>query len=116
MSEDIKAYEYKRKDLDNIRSYTLLTFSNGWERPSSDEIRIVLYIAGEAEGRPDKKLTGDNFAKLVGVNPKTARRWIAPEDSANFQKMPYSAWRLLLQYAGIVEPEQVINIKNVAEG
>lgn len=61
-----------------------------WDRPTGEEIREVLQLAG---------FTGDMAAKALGLGAKgdrTVRRWIS-EDSA----IPYAAWALLCNFAGL---------------
>ncbi len=54
----------------------------------------------------------NDTAKLVGVtyNPKkgssTIRKWRAATTSDDYREIPYSAWRLLLLYAGVVSVEE----------
>ena len=53
----------------------------------------------------------NDTAKLVGItyNPKkgssTIRKWRAKTTSDDYRAIPYSAWRLLLLYAGVVSVE-----------
>lgn len=60
-----------------------------WERPTGEEIREVLQLAG---------LTGGGAAKKIGLGQKgdrTVRRWIGEETH-----IPYAAWALLCDMAG----------------
>jgi len=41
-------------------------------------------------------LTGSVVGQLLGVDPRTVRKWIGGE-----REIPYSAWRLLLLHAGL---------------
>jgi len=118
MSEDIKNYEYNRKDLKDIRASTLLPYGSGWEKPTPDEIRLLFEIGGELIGKA--KLTGSIVGGITGADARSVRRWTAEEGSKGHKYISYAAWRLLLIYVGIVEPEkieleQAVNIKNVAE-
>ncbi len=103
MSEEIKNYEYNRKDLKNIRSGTLRSYADNWERPTPDEIRLLFEIGGEKLGKP--KLTGSQVGNITGSDARSVRRWTAKEGSKGHKYIPYAAWRLLLIYVGIVKPE-----------
>lgn len=64
-----------------------------YRRPSIIEIKQLIRIMG---------LTGSQVAALVGVNSsRTVRKWTGGE-----REIPYSAWRLLLIYAGIAIPTE----------
>lgn len=113
MSESVR-YTVNRKDLDGIRNTTLCLFNDGWTQPTPEEVRALIVLLGESIDLA--KLSGSQVAALTGVkDPRNVRKWTAPEDSNNFAKIPYSAWRLLLVYGGIVNAdlEDAINI-NVA--
>lgn len=68
--------------------------------PTPEEVDGLIKLAGWSQS---------DVAKLVGVgfNPKkgstTVRKWRSPVVSVEHRDIPYSAWRLLLLYAGIVE-------------
>lgn len=73
----------------NIRASCLCPFAQGWSKPTGEEIREVLRLAG---------FSGSQAAKALGLGEKgdrTVRRWIG-EDSA----IPYAAWALLCDFAG----------------
>ncbi|GAW47596.1 transcriptional regulator [Vibrio sp. 1733] len=61
-----------------------------WSRPTGEEIREVLRLAG---------LTGSQAAKKLGLGPsgsRTVRRWTGEESN-----IPYSAWGQLCYLAGL---------------
>ena len=106
MSDPNTNYTVGRKDLRNIRNTTLNLFNDGWEQPTSEEVRNLIILLGEKIG--EEKLTGSQVAALVGLkDSRNVRKWTAPEDSNNFIKIPYSAWRLLLAYGEIIELDLV---------
>lgn len=73
--------------------------SDGYVPPSPLEVDQLIKLAGWSQV---------DAASLVGVsfNPKkgssTIRKWRAKSDSDDARAIPYSAWRLLLLYAGVV--------------
>ena len=79
--------EYKRdrssEDFPGIRPQVLLDYSDpDYVSPTPGEIKRVLASNG---------LSGSKAADLLGVNSRTIRKWTGGE-----QRMPYSAWKLLL--------------------
>ena len=79
--------EYKRvrssRDFPGVRPQVLLEFSDpDYASPTPDEIKRVLTANG---------LSGSRAGDLLGVNSRTIRKWTGGE-----QRMPYSAWKLLL--------------------
>lgn len=57
-----------------------------YKQPSPQEIK-------EFMGR--NNLTGSQLAFLCGVNSRTVRRWISPEDNQGHWSMSASAWALV---------------------
>ena len=73
----------------NVRQECLRPAMNGWIRPTGQEVREVVRLAG---------LTGGGAARVLGLGAKgdrTVRRWIG-EDSS----IPYAAWAILCELAG----------------
>lgn len=74
----------------NIRLECLRPAINGWLKPTGEEVREVLRLAG---------FTGGHAARALGLGLKgdrTVRRWIG-EDS----DIPYAAWAILCEFAGL---------------
>lgn len=67
--------------------------------PTPEEVARLIELAGWSQSVT---------AKLVGVNynPKkgssTVRKWRASVEKDDYREIPYSAWRLMLLYAGVV--------------
>ena len=78
--------------MTHIRTETVLLFREEiYEPPTGDEVRAVLTYAG---------LTGAEAGLVVGASDRAIRRWTGGD-----RVISYSAWRLLLVYAGLVEAE-----------
>ena len=84
MSEDRKPYRVKGI-AETVRPETLAPFHQ-WTPPSPGEIRAALQAAG---------WTGEGFAKVIGINPRTVRRWLGGDVD-----IPYAAWAVLCIAAG----------------
>lgn len=72
-----------------IRTACLCAATN-WARPTSDELRTVLGLAG---------LSGSGAAGFLGLGQggsRTVRRWVGGE-----VPIPYAAWALLCHRAGL---------------
>lgn len=70
---------------DEISPTALAPFAS-WAPPTPGEIRAALQAVG---------WTGEGFAKTIGINPRTARRWLSGEVN-----IPYAAWAVLCVAAG----------------
>ena len=96
MSEDAPGYGSKPQR--NIDPRCLEKFgSPRYQPPDYNQVKILKSKSG---------LSGAELAKLVGVEPRTFRKWIAPTEAKNSTNIPYSAWRLLLIELGIVKSEE----------
>lgn len=72
-------------ELEGVRPEATLEYADpGYSRPSPAEIKSALAAGG---------LSGAKAGQLLGVNGRTVRKWTGGD-----QKMPYSAWRLLLMH------------------
>jgi hypothetical protein len=58
-----------------------------YEVPAPDELKKFMF---------ENNLTGADIAALTGVNPRTARRWVAPADQNGAKPIPWSDWALIL--------------------
>lgn len=94
MTEERAQYHVDREDGGyTLPAGTLLPYADpDYQHPNEDDVREVLRVAG---------LTGSQAADLVGVaTGRTVRKW-----TGGTQKIPYSAWHMLLVFAGLVEPK-----------
>lgn len=74
---------------------TLLLYSDvNYTPPSFEDVRYVINNV--------LNLSGAKVGKLVGVDPRTVRKWTSPPTSSNHTQMPYAPWRLLLITAKLV--------------
>lgn len=95
MTEDRPSY--KVEGSLEINPAALLPYSDpGYKPPTYEDLRALKAICG---------LTGGELAKLCGVDSRTFRAWTAPPEASRKQRMPYSAWRLLLINAALIEVE-----------
>lgn len=64
------------------------------------------YLAGKSQQEAlrdlmqEHDLTGAQVSALVGVDGRTVRRWLAPDDQAGHREMPYAVWYTLLAKVG----------------
>lgn len=91
MTEERVIYNVAGDGNAPIRETALLEYSDSrYTPPEPDEIRAALHLAS---------LTGREAADLLGVSTgRTIRKWVGGE-----QAMPYAAWRLLIDRAGLLE-------------
>lgn len=64
-----------------------LKIAKEWVAPTGDEIKIALAMAN---------CSGVEFARRIGTNDRTVRRWIGDELS-----IPYAAWCILCLEANL---------------
>lgn len=57
-----------------------------------------------------KGITQSAVARVTGVNPRTARRWIQPPGNGHVP-IPPAAWRLLLLWSGDIAPDDLEHIQ-----
>lgn len=75
---------------------TLLLYDSPlYSQPSQQDVRAVIQQIN---------FTGSQVANLVGVHPRTVRKWVSLPETANHAPIPYAAWRLLLIAARLAEP------------
>ncbi len=78
--------------MTDIRTETMLLFRDeNYEPPTGEEVRALLRYAD---------LTGVEAGLVAGASDRGIRYWTGGD-----RVISYSAWRLLLVYAGLVEPE-----------
>ena len=70
-------------------------FDDGFIQPTPAEVRQLIKLCGWTQ-TTTAKLTGVAFSKKAS---STVRRWQV-EHGDEMRAIPYSAWRLLLVYAG----------------
>lgn len=106
MSEEKKVYRAGPGDIVPLleQSGALCEFGDNYRQPTPEQIKALRTYLG---------LSQIAFAKLVGVTYKegkgsqTIRKWETPEGQTEHRKIPYSAWRLLLIAAGLIEPPYI---------
>ncbi|HGW4499657.1 helix-turn-helix domain-containing protein [Stutzerimonas nitrititolerans] len=76
-----------------IRPETLTPRRNPkeWPVPTGDEIRAALAIAGWSQ---------TEFARRIGVDDRTVRRWILEEEG---KTIPFLAWSFLIARGGLAQ-------------
>lgn len=91
-----------------------LPFGNpAYAPPTPHEVDRLIKLAGWSQS---------GVARLVGVtyNAKkgssTIRKWRANIDKDDYREIPYSAWRLMLLYAGVVSIEDGLAVGIDAAG
>lgn len=77
----------------SINKDALKPFSDKWQAPTGDEIKLLLKEGG---------LSGSKAGRLVGVNSRTIRRWTGGD-----QPIPFAAWALLVLH---VRNEKIYSI------
>lgn len=70
-------------------------FTPNWQPPTSDEIKALIQ---------SQDWTNGDVSRLVGVGPRSVRRWYAPEGTSGHRAIPFAAWALLVIHAeGLIQ-------------
>lgn len=86
---------YKTTDH-TINPAALLPYSNPeYQAPTFEDVKAAKQESG---------LSAADIGRLVGVEGRTVRKWLAPPSVQNSARMPYAAWRLLLTHCGLAKP------------
>jgi len=86
------------KNRDCARLYT----DDHYRPPEPEEVNQLIILCGWSQ---------NDAAKLVGVKwdtkkgSSTIRKWKSQKAKNDYREIPYSAWRLMLIYAGVVGTE-----------
>lgn len=97
-----------------IRAATLKPYDDGYQTPTPEEVRAMIVYCGQVVGKD--KLTGSEVAAIVGVEDhRSVRRWTAPIEEKGHRDILYAPWRLLCQFAGLVECIKGESLAKVAD-
>lgn len=76
-------------------------YTDGYKQPEPEEIKALIKLCGWSQTKV-AKLAGVTYDMKKGSS--TVRKWqTSKEDKKNHRDIPYSTWRLLLMYAGVVD-------------
>ena len=73
--------------------------ANMYETPTPEELKTFMVT---------NNLTGADIAAMTGVNPRAARRWVAPADHKDSRSIPWAAWVLIQIFTGIKSVNDII--------
>ncbi len=91
-------------------------FINGYIPPEPEEVKALIKLCGWKQ-LTVAKITGVTYSKEKGSS--SIRKWLAAKEingkrNRNSSQIPYTAWRLLLQHAGVVNGyEDVVTFNNL---
>ncbi len=76
-------------------------FTEDYKQPEPDEVKALIKLSGWSQTKV-AKLAGVTYDMKKGSS--TVRKWQAKKsDKKNHRDIPYSTWRLLLIYSGVVD-------------
>lgn len=80
----------------SINQAALLSYADpGYQAPTFEDVAAAKQSSG---------LSAAEIGRLVGVEARTVRKWLAPPTVQNSARMPYAAWRLLVIHCGLAKP------------
>jgi len=74
-----------------------------YETPRPEEIKKFMV---------KKNLTGADISALAGVNPRTVRRWVQPENHKGAAPIPWAAWAILQILTGEKTKDDYLKLIN----
>jgi hypothetical protein len=84
------------------RPCTLVGWDPDYRPPTPEELTSLINLAGWSQTQV-AKITGVSYSQKGST---TVRKWRTPRGDSEHREIPYSAWRLLLEYAGVVTVEE----------
>lgn len=81
------------------RPCSLPYWDRNYKDPEPEEVDALIKAAGWSQSTA-AMITGVPYDP--GKGSTTIRRWRTARDKPNHRQIPYSAWRLMLEYAGVV--------------
>ncbi len=73
--------------------------------PTSEEVTALIKLAGWSQ-REVALIAGVSYTQ--GKGSATVRRWQAPVDKSEHRAIPYAAWFVLLEHAGVVTVDDAL--------
>jgi len=93
-------YKYYTLEEFKEQPFCLPRTDERYIHPEPKDVATLLKLAGWSQ---------NDAAKLVGVShdvkrgSSTIRKWKSDKAKKEYREIPYSAWRLMLLYAGVVQ-------------
>lgn len=107
MSEQQPHYGNKERVPNTLAAFASLPcarrYIDGYEAPSPEQVKALLNLSG-MNRREWAELLGITYSEKHGCT--TLRKWTMKEGSKDHRQVPYSTWRLMLIYSGIVDPKE----------
>lgn len=72
-----------------------------WTAPEPEQIKALIALSG-MNRREWANLLGVTYSEKHGST--TLRKWCMNKTANDFREIPYSTWRLMLIYAGVINP------------
>lgn len=75
-------------------------YTEGYEAPNPDQVKALIELSG-LNRRQWAQLLGVTYSEKHGST--TLRKWTMKQDAKDYRQIPYTTWRLMLIYMGIVD-------------
>ena len=115
MSEQVAIYQTGNPEIKDLgafknRACVKQYFEEGYQAPEPEEVKALFTLSG---------INKKDWAALLGVtyNEKrgstTLRKWAMRKEASDYRQVPYSTWRLMLIYSGVVDAKNdVLELNN----
>jgi hypothetical protein len=73
-----------------------------WTPPEPEQVKALIELSG---------MNRRHWADLLGISysdkhgSTTIRKWCMNKDAKDYREIPFSTWRLMLIYAGVIDPK-----------
>lgn len=113
MSEEIGKYEISG-EINSLEAFKNRPcgrhyLDEGYKEPTPEEVKALMTLSGFKK-KEWAMLLGVTYNKKRGST--TLLKWTKERGESDYRQISYSTWRLMLIYAGVVNPEQDIHFVN----
>lgn len=105
MSENTPTYGNPSRTPEALDAFKNLPCSNhfeSWQAPEPEQVAALISLSG-MNRRQWASLLGVSYSEKHGSS--TIRKWCMRKEAKDFREVPFSTWRLMLIYAGVIKPE-----------
>ena len=116
MSENIPTHSNSNRSPKSLDAFKNLPSSNhfeNWQAPEPEQVKALINLSG-LNKRQWAKLLGVTYSEKHGSS--TIRKWCMQREAKDFREVPYSTWRLMLIYSGVIDPDNDLRTAALSPG
>ena len=93
------------QSLDAFRNLPSSSHFESWQAPEPEHIKALIELSG-LNRRQWAALLGVSYSEKHGST--TIRKWCMNKTAKDYREIPFSTWRLMLIYAGVIDKDSDI--------